>query len=85
MCKSDRAIAFFPKNLSPAEKSYTTNDHELLGLIFFLERFRSYIERSSFEIFTEKVSAQEFLYQTQAEQDRSKMAGDTRPFLYLSN
>ena len=49
----DRVIAFFSKKLSPAEKNYRTNDRELLGLIYFLLRFRCYLEGSTFEIFTD--------------------------------
>ena len=36
----ERVIAFFSKKLSPAEQNYTANDRELLGLVYFLERFR---------------------------------------------
>ena len=42
----DRVIAFFSKKLSPAEQNYTTNDRELVRLIYFLQRFRCYLERS---------------------------------------
>ena len=49
----DRVIAFYSKKLSPAEQNYTTNDRELLGLIYFLMRFRCYLEGSHFEIFTD--------------------------------
>ena len=50
---NDRVIAFFSKKLSPAETNYTANDRELLGLIYFLERFRCYLEGSEFEIITD--------------------------------
>ena len=49
----DRVIAFFSRKLSPAEENYSANDRELLGLVYFLERFRCYLEGSSFEIFTD--------------------------------
>jgi len=49
----DRVIAFFSKKLCDAEKNYTANDRELLGLVKFLERFRCYLEGSTFEIFTD--------------------------------
>lgn len=49
----DRVIGFFSKKLSPAEQNYTANDRELLGLVYFLERCRGYLEGSSFEIFTD--------------------------------
>ena len=50
---NDRAIAFFSRKLSQAEQNYTANDRELLGLVYFLQRFRCYLEGSSFEIFTD--------------------------------
>ena len=50
---TDRVIAFYSKKLSPAEADYSANDHELLGLISFLGRFRCYLEGSTFEIFTD--------------------------------
>ncbi len=49
----DRVIAFYSKKLSSAERNYTTNDHELLGLTNFLMRFRCYLEGPDFEIFTD--------------------------------
>ena len=50
---NDRVIAFFSKKLSPAEQNYTANDRELLGLVYFLQRFRCYLEGASFEILTD--------------------------------
>jgi len=50
---NDRVIAFFSKKLTQAETDYTANDRELLGLIYFLKRFRCYLEGSSFEILTD--------------------------------
>ena len=41
----DRVIAFFSKKLSPAEQNYSANDRELLGLIYFLERFQVLFRR----------------------------------------
>ncbi len=49
----DRVLAFYSKKLSSAERNYTTNDRELLGIIYFLMRFRCYLEGSDFEIFTD--------------------------------
>ncbi len=40
----DRVISFFSKKFCPAEQNYTTNDRKLLELIFFLQRFRCYLE-----------------------------------------
>ncbi len=53
-------IAFFSKKLSQAEQNYTTNDRELLGIIYFLQRFRCYLERSSFEIFADNLVLKNF-------------------------
>ena len=50
---NERVIAFFSKKLNPAEQNYTANDRELLGLVYFLMRFRCYLEGSEFEIFTD--------------------------------
>ena len=49
----DRVIAFYSKKLSDAEANYTANDRELLGLFRFLERFKFYLECSTFEIITD--------------------------------
>lgn len=46
----ERAIAFFSKRFSEAEENYTANDRELLGLVYFLKRFRCYLEGSEFEV-----------------------------------
>lgn len=50
---ADRVIAYFSKKLSEAEKDYTANERELLGLVYFLKRFRCYLEGSTFEVFTD--------------------------------
>lgn len=49
----ERVIAYYSKRLKPAEENYTSNDRELLGLVYFLKRFRCYLEGSSFEVFTD--------------------------------
>lgn len=49
----DRAIAYFSKRLNPAEENYTANDRELLGLVYFLERFCCFLEGSEFEVVTD--------------------------------
>lgn len=49
----EHAISFFSKRLSPAEENYSANDRELLGLVYFLQRFRCYLEGTSFEVFTD--------------------------------
>ena len=50
---SDRVIAYYSKKLSTAEEDYTANERELLALVYFLKRFRCYLEGSSFEVFTD--------------------------------
>ena len=49
----DRVIAYFSRRLSGTEERYTANERELLGLVYFLKRFRCYLEGSSFEVFTD--------------------------------
>lgn len=50
---NDRVIAFFSKSLSSPEADFTAIDCKLLGLIYFLQRFRCYLDGSSFEILTD--------------------------------
>lgn len=50
---SERVVAYFSKKLSDAEQNYTANERELLGLVFFLKRFRCYLEGSEFEVITD--------------------------------
>lgn len=50
---NERVISYFSKRLSPAEENYSANDRELLGLVYFLKRFRCYLEGSSFEVLTD--------------------------------
>lgn len=49
----ERDIAYFSRLLSDAEERYTANERELLGLVYFLKKFRCYLEGSSFEVFTD--------------------------------
>lgn len=49
----EHAISYFSKRLSAAEENYTANDRELLGLVYFLQRFRCYLEGTEFEVFTD--------------------------------
>lgn len=44
-------ISFFSKRLSPGEKNYSANHYELLGLMYYLQCFHSYLEGSQFDIF----------------------------------
>ena len=50
---AERVIAFFSKKLSDTEQSYTANERELLSLVYFLKRFRCYLEGMEFEVFTD--------------------------------
>lgn len=49
----EHVISYFSKRLSPAEENYSANDRELLGLVYFLQRFRCYLEGSAFEVLTD--------------------------------
>lgn len=57
----DRVIAYYSRRLNSAEENYTSNDRELLGLVYFLKRFRCYLEGSSFEVLTDNKVLQNFL------------------------
>ena len=49
----ERVIAYFSKKLSETEMNYTANERELLGLVYFLKRFRCYLEGSTFDVITD--------------------------------
>lgn len=49
----EHAISFSFRRRSPAEENYSPNDRELLGLEYFFQRFRCYLERSESEILTD--------------------------------
>lgn len=36
----DRVVAYLQKLLNEAEENYTANDRELVGVVYFLKRFR---------------------------------------------
>lgn len=59
--RQDRVIAYYSKCLNSAEENYTSNDRELLGLVYFLKRFRCYVEESSFEVLTDNRVLRHFL------------------------
>lgn len=46
----EKVISYISRGLSPTEENYSANDRELLGLVYFLKRFRCYLEGSSFEV-----------------------------------
>lgn len=49
----DRVVAYYSRKLSTAEESYTANERELLGLVYFLKRFRCFLEGAPFDVFTD--------------------------------
>lgn len=53
-------VAFFSKNLSSSEQNYFDKDRELLSLVKFLERFRRYLERPTFEVITDSPALKHF-------------------------
>lgn len=59
--KQERVIAYFSKRLNAAEENYTSNERELLGLVYFLKRFRCYLEGSDFEVITDNQVLSHFL------------------------
>lgn len=57
----ERAIAYFSEHLSPAEENNSANDRDLLAMVYFLKRFRCYLEGSTFELFTDNQLLENFL------------------------
>lgn len=57
----ERVIAYYSRKLSHAEEKCTTNEKELLGLVYCLKRFRCYLEGTTFEIFTDNQILNSFL------------------------
>lgn len=40
----EHAFSYLSKKLSPAEKNYFANDWEILGMIYFFQKFCRYLE-----------------------------------------
>lgn len=59
--KQDRGIAYYSHKISDTKEKYTTNERELLGLVYFLKRFRFYLYGESFEIFTDNQILNNFM------------------------
>ena len=49
----DRPIAFASKNISLAERNYTTTEREGLAMVYALQKFRHYFLGSHFKMFTD--------------------------------
>lgn len=49
----DRVVAYYSRKLPSAEQDYTASERELLGLVYFLKRFRCYFEGASIDVFTD--------------------------------
>lgn len=73
----DHAVAYFSKRLSTAEENYSANDRELLGLVYFLKRFRCYLEGSEFEVVTDNQVLKHFF----SKQDLSRREARWLEFL----
>lgn len=54
-------IAYNSKKLTAEEQNYTANDRELLALVHGLQRFRCYLEGTSFSVITENQVVSLFL------------------------
>lgn len=55
------AMAYFSKRLNASEENYSGNDRELLGLVYFLQRFRCYLKGSSFDVLMDNQVLKYFL------------------------
>lgn len=49
----EHVISYFSKILFPTEENYSANDRELLGIVYFLQRFSCYLEGRKLEVFTD--------------------------------
>lgn len=52
-CGHERAIAFFSKRLTKTEENFSANNRELFQLVYFLQRFRCFLDGSKFEVLTD--------------------------------
>ena len=50
---SESVIAYSSRKLNEAQRNYSANDRELLGMIEFLTHFRSYLGGAEFEVITD--------------------------------
>lgn len=57
----DRALSYYSKLLKSVEENFTSNDRELLGLVYFLKLFRCYLDGSTFEFLTDNQVLKIFL------------------------
>ena len=57
----DRVIAYTSRKLTSAERNNTANERELLALVFSLQRFRCYLEGSTFDAFTDNQVVENFM------------------------
>lgn len=62
--RGEHAISNFSKRLSPEEENYSAKDREQLGLIYFLKRFKCYLEVSSFDVLTDNQVLKSFFNKT---------------------
>ena len=49
----DHLIAFVNRNLSKAEKNYSTTEWEGLAMVYALQKFKHYLMRGNFKIYTD--------------------------------
>lgn len=59
--KQERVITYYSKRLNAGEEIYTSNARELVGMVYFLKRFRCYLEGSNFEVITDNQVLSHFL------------------------
>lgn len=78
--KGDRAIAYTSRKLTASKQNYATNEREILGLIFALQRFSCYLEGSAFDVFTDNQVVENFLANKSLNQREARWLDVLRAF-----
>ena len=58
LMQGEKVIAYASRKLKPYEQNYLTHDLELVAVMFALKKWRNYLYRVTFEIYTDHKSLQ---------------------------